>query len=200
MEFVTAERIAEVFATMTTTIAQRPTRATASFGGAAGSGALQDVTTGDAASVMFRTASGVLGTVVVSQVSAGRKHRLWFEFDGEYRSAVFTRKTRRRTGLAAKLLTRCSTETQPTAPRTPDACRASQLVTRRAKHSASKRSSRTRMPPYSVRRRRGCPPSLTGCSPCRSSTLWSSPPGQADGCLSRNWRQRSGEWKNRRRQ
>lgn len=39
--------------------------------------------------MLFRTASGVLGSVAVSQVSAGRKNRLWFEFDGEYRSAVF---------------------------------------------------------------------------------------------------------------
>ena len=37
----------------------------------------------------FKTQSGVLGSVIVSQVSAGRKNRLWFEFDGEHRSAVF---------------------------------------------------------------------------------------------------------------
>jgi predicted dehydrogenase len=74
MEFVTGERIASVNAEMTTTVAERAGMA---------------VTTEDAAVVSFRTASGVLGTVAVSQVSAGRKNRLWFEFDGSARSAVF---------------------------------------------------------------------------------------------------------------
>jgi predicted dehydrogenase len=31
----------------------------------------------------------VLGSAVISQVSAGRKNRLWFEFDGALKSAVF---------------------------------------------------------------------------------------------------------------
>jgi hypothetical protein len=39
--------------------------------------------------VKFRTDSGVLGSVTVSQVSAGRKNRLWFEFDRDHRFAVF---------------------------------------------------------------------------------------------------------------
>jgi len=74
MEFVTGERIASVNAEMTTTIAERAGVA---------------VTTEDAAIVTFRTQSGVLGSVTTSQVSAGRKNRLWFEFDGADRSAVF---------------------------------------------------------------------------------------------------------------
>jgi predicted dehydrogenase len=39
--------------------------------------------------VLLRTADGVLGTLTVSQVSAGRKNRLWFELDGASGSAVF---------------------------------------------------------------------------------------------------------------
>jgi len=74
MEFVTGERIASVSAEMTTTIPERAGVA---------------VTTEDAAIVTFRTHSGVLGSVTTSQVSAGRKNRLWFEFDGADRSAVF---------------------------------------------------------------------------------------------------------------
>ncbi|MCO1368650.1 Gfo/Idh/MocA family oxidoreductase [Burkholderia multivorans] len=50
---------------------------------------MKTVDTEDAATVMFRTVSGVLGSVTVSQVSAGRKNRLWFEFDGAKQSAVF---------------------------------------------------------------------------------------------------------------
>jgi predicted dehydrogenase len=84
MEFVTGERIASVFAEMTITVPERP-------GPPAADGATQmtKVDTEDAASVIFRTVSGVLGTVTVSQVSAGRKNRLWFEFDGALKSAVF---------------------------------------------------------------------------------------------------------------
>ena len=41
------------------------------------------------ATVMFRTADGVPGSVVVSQVAAGRKNRLWFELDGSTGSAAF---------------------------------------------------------------------------------------------------------------
>ena len=47
------------------------------------------VATEDAATVLFRTASGVPGSVLVSQVAAGRKNRLWFELDGSAGSAAF---------------------------------------------------------------------------------------------------------------
>ena len=39
------------------------------------------VTTEDCATVLFRTKSGALGTMLVSQISAGRKNRLWLEID-----------------------------------------------------------------------------------------------------------------------
>ncbi|MDH1932195.1 Gfo/Idh/MocA family oxidoreductase [Pseudomonas plecoglossicida] len=88
MEFVTGERISSVCAATTITVAERPAGGAGSFAGN-GSGRLQKVETEDAACVMFRTHSGVLGSLNVSQVSAGRKNRLWFEFDGQQRSAVF---------------------------------------------------------------------------------------------------------------
>lgn len=40
------------------------------------------VGTEDGATVMFETDQGAAGTVVVSQVSLGRKNRLFFSFDG----------------------------------------------------------------------------------------------------------------------
>ncbi|MCM0614984.1 Gfo/Idh/MocA family oxidoreductase [Paenarthrobacter sp. TYUT067] len=83
MEFVTGERIASVLADMTTTVPERPVP------GPGGGTAMTNVDTEDAAAVIFRTESGVLGTLTVSQVSAGRKNRLWFEFDGASKSAVF---------------------------------------------------------------------------------------------------------------
>ena len=80
MEFVTGERIESVVAEMTTTVTERPRP---------GHQGTIAVDTEDAASVLFRTENGVLGSTTVSQVSAGRKNRLWFEFDGSLRSAVF---------------------------------------------------------------------------------------------------------------
>ncbi|SPB18188.1 1-carboxy-3-chloro-3,4-dihydroxycyclo hexa-1,5-diene dehydrogenase [Caballeronia novacaledonica] len=89
MEFITGERIASLCAAMTTTVEQRPITSTATFAGQPSDSEMRAVDTEDAATVMFRTGAGVLGSVTVSQVSAGRKNRLWFEFDGEKQSAVF---------------------------------------------------------------------------------------------------------------
>lgn len=47
------------------------------------------VTTEDLATVMFETDAGASGSVVVSQISAGRKNRLWFEIDGADGSVAF---------------------------------------------------------------------------------------------------------------
>ena len=46
-------------------------------------------TTEDAAVVQFETDAGALGSVVVSQVSAGRKNRLWIELDGAEEALAF---------------------------------------------------------------------------------------------------------------
>jgi predicted dehydrogenase len=45
--------------------------------------------TEDAATVMFETDGGAIGSVVVSQVSPGRKNRLWFSLDGTHASLQF---------------------------------------------------------------------------------------------------------------
>ncbi|WP_307843353.1 Gfo/Idh/MocA family oxidoreductase [Arthrobacter sp. MSA 4-2] len=70
IEWVSGHRIQEVSALTKTAYADRP--------GAAGAvpGA---VATEDIASVAFRTDRGAVGSVVISQVSPGRKNRLWFE-------------------------------------------------------------------------------------------------------------------------
>ncbi|MDX6310911.1 MAG: hypothetical protein QOF44_375 [Streptomyces sp.] len=96
VEWVAGVRFTEVTARVGTTIASRPAGTGASFG-AAGQGAPAGegpvprvpVRTEDVATVLLRTADGVLGTLTVSQVSAGRKNRLWFELDGASGSAVF---------------------------------------------------------------------------------------------------------------
>ena len=69
MEFTTGHRITRLIARMAT--------------------AYPDRITEDGAVVLFDTDRGASGTVVVSQVSLGRKNRLWFEFDGPSASYAF---------------------------------------------------------------------------------------------------------------
>ena len=73
-EFVTGDRIADVSAQTRTVRAKR--------GGV-------EVRTEDLATAQFRTAAGVVGTVVVSQVAAGRKNRLYLEVSGTESSFGF---------------------------------------------------------------------------------------------------------------
>jgi len=90
MEFVTDQRITRLCARLTTFVAERiaaPGRA--SFSPAVRNGARVPVATEDAALVLFETDGGAAGSVVVSQVSPGRKNRLWFEIDGSRRSVAF---------------------------------------------------------------------------------------------------------------
>ena len=85
MEFVTGERIAAVCAQAATVVPERADRAGApAFAPtAAGGGPRRAVTTEDLAAVLFRTAGGVVGTMLVSQVSPGRKNHLHLEVAGE---------------------------------------------------------------------------------------------------------------------
>lgn len=78
MEFTTGHRITRLTARFARAFSER------------GSGALtSSVGTEDGAAVMFETDHGATGSVVVSQVSPGRKNRLWFSFDGADTSYVF---------------------------------------------------------------------------------------------------------------
>ena len=75
VEFVTDERITELCAQTRTVFDSRALNTA--------------ITTEDVAAVMFRTASGVLGTLMVSQVAPGRKNKLSFEIHGTTRSIFF---------------------------------------------------------------------------------------------------------------
>jgi predicted dehydrogenase len=59
------------------------------FSAADGDGEVRDVGTEDAAVMQFETDRGALGTTVVSQISAGRKNRLWLELDGADAALAF---------------------------------------------------------------------------------------------------------------
>jgi predicted dehydrogenase len=88
-EWVTGERITELVADTSIAIPQRPAATAASFSAAASDAPLADVTTEDSALILFRTERGTRGSAVISQLSAGRKNRLWLEVDGAQHSAVF---------------------------------------------------------------------------------------------------------------
>lgn len=89
VEWVSGQRFAEVSASFSTVIAERAAASRQSFTSGPLHGAMQSVTSEDAAAAMFRTTEGVLATVTVSQVSPGRKNRLWFELDGAHASVAF---------------------------------------------------------------------------------------------------------------
>jgi predicted dehydrogenase len=95
IEFVSGCRITRVLARTATTVARRPASGRRSFSPAGeepGAGPEPDrvpVTTEDVALVLLETDGGAPGSVVVSQVSAGRKNRLWFEVDCERASLTF---------------------------------------------------------------------------------------------------------------
>ncbi|MFD7920009.1 Gfo/Idh/MocA family protein [Streptomyces sp. NPDC059740] len=90
VEWVSGERFSEVFAATSVAVPERPTGTAVSFSGPADEpGRCAPVQTEDSATVLLRTAEGLLGSTTVSQVAAGRKNRLWFELDGSEGSAVF---------------------------------------------------------------------------------------------------------------
>jgi predicted dehydrogenase len=78
MEFATGHRITRLTARMATAFAKRTS-----------GGEVETVGTEDGATMMFETDRGATGSVVVSQVSPGRKNRLWFSFDGTEASYTF---------------------------------------------------------------------------------------------------------------
>ena len=78
MEFTTGHRITRIMARTSRAYEQREA------GGTLSSGATED-----GATLLFDTDKGATGSLVVSQVSPGRKNRLWFSFDGTETSFSF---------------------------------------------------------------------------------------------------------------
>ncbi|HTE62454.1 MAG TPA: Gfo/Idh/MocA family oxidoreductase [Solirubrobacteraceae bacterium] len=81
VEFMTGDRIAAICAQTSTVFAERADRGAArAFEAARDDGGMRRaVTTEDAVTALFRTAAGVHGTLIVSQVSPGRKNHLHVE-------------------------------------------------------------------------------------------------------------------------
>jgi len=73
-EFVSGQRIARLSARLLTAVPERRGH---------------PVTTEDAGVVQFETDAGAIGSVVASQITPGRKNRLWLELDGAEETLAF---------------------------------------------------------------------------------------------------------------
>jgi len=89
VEFVSGHRITRLNARTTTVVPERRQASGATFSKDGANGEARKVETEDAAVVQFETDRGALGAVVVSQVSPGRKNRLFFELDGASEALAF---------------------------------------------------------------------------------------------------------------
>lgn len=90
VEFVTGHRIVELVADLVTAVEERSASEHAeAFARSSGDGERRSVATEDVATLLFRTDRGAAGSVTISQVSHGRKNRLWLEVDGATGSGAF---------------------------------------------------------------------------------------------------------------
>ena len=100
-EFVTGHRITRLSARTTIAVPERRTE--------------------DAAVMQFETDRGALGTMLVSQISAGRKNRLWLEVDGANEALAFSQEEPetlwRGTQAGTTLINRDATTMSPAAAR-----------------------------------------------------------------------------------
>ena len=102
IEFVSGHRITRVWARTATPVAQRLRVERQETFTRAEEGVPTAVTTEDLATMMFETDQGASGSVVVSQISAGRKNRLWFEIDGADGSVAFNQEEPERLWVASR--------------------------------------------------------------------------------------------------
>jgi predicted dehydrogenase len=90
-EFVSGHRLTRLCArTLTAVPERRRSESRAAFAQGSESGETRAVGTEDAAVIEFETDGGAIGTAVISQISAGRKNRLWLEVDCAQESLVFS--------------------------------------------------------------------------------------------------------------
>ncbi len=89
-EFVTGQRITRLSARTATAVPERAHgEHREAFARGGNNGQRRPVFTEDAAVLQFETDGGALGSAVISQVSAGRKNRLWLEVDCAEQALVF---------------------------------------------------------------------------------------------------------------
>jgi predicted dehydrogenase len=89
VEFVTGHRIRRLSARTITAFPERLVSNVKAFERAVGERKRVSVEGEDAAAMVFETDGGAVGTLVISQVSYGRKNRLWFEIDATREALSF---------------------------------------------------------------------------------------------------------------
>jgi predicted dehydrogenase len=89
IEFVSGQRIVSLCARTEIAHRERSRSETRSFARAERSGSKRAVETEDIAALLFETDVGLIGSTVISQVSAGRRNRLWFEISGTEATVAF---------------------------------------------------------------------------------------------------------------
>jgi len=89
VEFVSGQRLTALVAQTTIAHPGRRRSSRPSFERGDLGGEVEAVSTEDVAVVLFETDAGASGSVVVSQVSAGRKNRLWFEISANSETFAF---------------------------------------------------------------------------------------------------------------
>ena len=90
-EFISGQRITRLSARTLTAVPERVhAEHSAAFARGSGTGEKRAVDTEDAAVVQFETDGGAIGTTIVSQISPGRKNRLWIEVDGAKEAVAFS--------------------------------------------------------------------------------------------------------------
>jgi predicted dehydrogenase len=89
--WITGRKLAQLCADLATVmpVRQRPTGRVETFQKTTGATESVNMTTDDYASVLLHFEGGMRGVLTVSQMSAGRKNRLWFEIDGSEGSLAF---------------------------------------------------------------------------------------------------------------
>jgi predicted dehydrogenase len=162
---VSGHRVTQLVAWVRTVLPRRAAAGTGTFTGAARhAGATAAVTTEDAVQLLFRTDRGAEGTLTVSQVSSGRKNRLWFETDASTTSAAFDQEHPETLFAGSREATPSRHATRGACPRRPRGSTRCRPATRWATTTASPASSATRYagaPPS----RPTSPPSTTRHAP-----------------------------------
>jgi hypothetical protein len=174
---VSGHRIARLSARTITAIPVRSTGRSLAFQRSA-AGPRVAVAGEDAVTMMFETDRGAAGTLIISQVSQGRKIRLWFEIDAASEAIAFDQEHPEELWIG-------SGERQETVLRDPRrsslprrrATQPCRQATRRATPTRSTPSSPTPTPPCAAMCRMVCPRSPTACARrcTRTFTAASSP-------------------------
>ena len=120
--------------------------------------------TEDGAVVMFETDAGGTGSVVVSQVSPGRKNRLWFSFDGTDASYAFDQEQPDQVWVGRRDENRIVLRDPNTLEQPPVASPGCLPATRRVIRTRSAPLSPMSTRPCAAKCPTGCPHSTTACA------------------------------------